>query len=229
MNILFLHGALSSSKEFLALRNCMSDSHSYTFYDFAGHGDSELPIDFEVMLNQFTAFVNEKMAGKEYAIIGYSMGGYMALYAASKGLIAPMKICTLATKLIWDEVLVEKQTQALNYEILKEKAPSFLQQLNDHLRRKSVQQAISETLVFMKQLSDHQYLNAEALKKISIPVYLLRGDKDHLVKEEDVALALQNIPFIETLELAETPHLLERMNMEYLGQVCENYIKKIAG
>lgn len=227
MHILFLHGALSSSKEFLPLRDYLPDNHTYIFYDFAGHGDSELSIDFDVMLKEFVAFVNTTLKAEKYGVVGYSMGGYVALYAAAQGLIAPVEICTLATKLIWDKALVEKQMQALNYEILKEKAPEFLQQLNDHLRRKTPQQAISETLSFMQQLADRQYLSAETLKQIQTPVYMLRGSKDHLVKEEDVALAVQNVPFIETLELQETPHLLERMNREYLGEVLKKRIEQI--
>lgn len=229
MNIIFLHGALSSSKEFEPLIQQLPQHINCVRYNFTGHGNSNAQIEFESMLNEMVEFINKQFADEPYHIAGYSMGGYMALYAASEGLIKPVSICTIATKLIWNEQLIEKQKLALDYQNLLEKAPAFLDGLSIHFKQKTAQNALSETLNFMEQLVQGNYLNAESMKQINIPVIMLRGDKDHLVKETDIELAVNNIPEIDAVELENTPHLLDRMDAAHLAFVYLERLNKLQG
>lgn len=224
MNILLLHGALSSSLEFSDWVEKLSAQHVCHVVDFAGHGSDAGTIDLHRMATELAEEIQEVYADNPYHILGYSMGGYVAMYAAAKSLISPNSICALATKINWNPAVLEMQNKALNYDKLLENAPSYIQGLTTIFTGKTPQQAIAETLTFMEDLTENNYLNAAALNKIHCKVLLMRGNRDHFVLEEDVAFAAQHLPESRIHILEDTPHFLFKMNQDF---VIHEYLKNI--
>ncbi|CCF58944.1 hypothetical protein KAFR_0F03480 [Kazachstania africana CBS 2517] len=89
--ILNLHGFLGSKSNFHSINRRLSkaiNAHIFTF-DLRNHGESELahPLDYETLANDFIHFLgsNEKQfKNKSIDIIGYSMGGKVALLSSLK-------------------------------------------------------------------------------------------------------------------------------------------------
>ncbi|MBL7831901.1 MAG: alpha/beta fold hydrolase, partial [Saprospiraceae bacterium] len=112
-NLIFLHGALGAASQFDRFKELMPVGFSFHSFDFEGHGKSESlnEITIENLANQLANYCKNL---NEYSIFGYSMGGYIALYATSTGLIHPKNIVTLGTKFDWTPQFAEKEVTMLD-------------------------------------------------------------------------------------------------------------------
>ncbi len=113
--LLLLHGALGSKKQFSNLKPLLEEKFELFQLDFDGHGDGKDTKHFSIELftENLRAFLFENEL-KAINIFGYSMGGYVALNLAIKHPELVNKIVTLGTKFDW------------NLEFLKKKYPFLL-------------------------------------------------------------------------------------------------------
>ena len=84
--LLLLHGALGSQTQLESLKNTLAASFEVHCLDFYGHGSatlSEEPFRIAGFAEQVNNWLEEKQFDS-ISIFGYSMGGYVALYLASK-------------------------------------------------------------------------------------------------------------------------------------------------
>ncbi|MBK7085209.1 MAG: alpha/beta fold hydrolase [Flavobacteriales bacterium] len=83
MNILLLHGALGTKRQMANLADSL-DHATCRSITFTGHGESEIPqqgLNFELFLRDVDLAL-EKVNGPVH-LVGYSMGGYVALLWAA--------------------------------------------------------------------------------------------------------------------------------------------------
>ena len=83
-NLLILHGAIGSVKQFTHLIRFLESDFKVYAIDFSGHGGSEIPAE-DFTIEMFANDVLDWMAKKEIDkidIFGYSMGGYVGLFLA---------------------------------------------------------------------------------------------------------------------------------------------------
>src|SRR3954468_24899690 len=129
-HLLLLHGALGSAEQFQPLTHALSDTYHIHSINFHGHGG-------ETDINHFTIeqFADQvfnylsKHAIDKVNIVGYSMGGYVALYLAKQYPERVHKIFTLATTFISTSEIAENEIKLLNPENMAEKLPAFAQLL----------------------------------------------------------------------------------------------------
>src|SRR4051812_19560592 len=103
MDLLILHGAIGSAKQFDSLAKKLGETFTVYTLDFSGHGGKPLPVHFSTA--GFAREVLSWMDSKNIArinIFGYSMGGYVGLYLARHHPEKVEKLFTLATKLNWN-------------------------------------------------------------------------------------------------------------------------------
>jgi pimeloyl-ACP methyl ester carboxylesterase len=210
-DIILLHGALGSKKLFEPLIEILKDEFNCHAINFSGHGKTRFTDEFSIP--QFAAEINEyilKHSLQNPIVFGHSMGGYAALYASATGSKAIQKIITLGTKFDWNPESSIKEAAALDTDLLKEKAPEFVQQLID-LHGDSWQILLDKVRYMMLELGDNPALTEELMSFIPIPVILGRGEKDRMVSLGETVETQNKIPGAVFVSLAETRHRLEHI------------------
>ena len=125
--LLLLHGAIGAASQFDKLKEELKDKFEVYSLNFSGHGGEEMPDEkysIELFADDAIKFIDKnKLEGID--VYGYSMGGYVALYIASKDKNKLGKIFTTATKFDWNEETSVKESKMLNPAKIEEKIPAF--------------------------------------------------------------------------------------------------------
>ena len=215
--ILCLHGALGSAAQLKLALHPLAGDFEMHFLDFPGHGertDQHLSIDACVNATRDFIHVN-KLAGT--TILGYSMGGYVALLLAKKYPELVGQIITLGTKLDWNPETAAHESKMLNPEKMQEKIPHYV----DYLRKwhgNDWPQTVLQTAELMRDLGDRQPLNTDVYQTILHPVLLCLADDDNMVTEEETRHAANMLPFGDFQSIANSKHPIEKVNMNALSK-----------
>lgn len=220
--ILFLHGALGTSQDFLPLMETLKDKGvTLLSFDFSGHGKKtswpeEFRIDF--FARELDNYI-KKNDLTNLTIFGHSMGAYIALYHQAHFEPSPIsKIFSYGTKFNWSEQSVSKELPMLNPENLLQKYPAFAASLeNKHGERwKSL---LLSTAHMMQNLQKLDGLTSEDVADIEIPILLMLGDQDRMVSTEETILTKQWIKHADFRMISHSKHEMERANLKEIGQV----------
>ena len=223
-SILLLHGALGAAAQFDLLKEKLKANFNVFTLDFEGHGTSgnnnrEFSIEhFAENLNQFL----QQHADKKFLIFGYSMGGFVALYAASFQSQNISGIITLGTKFHWDEATAQREIKLLDPEKIKTKVPAFAAQLQA-LHPHGFETVLNKSAAMMLQLGKQNPLTDERLQQVGIPVKMMLGENDNMVTETETLHAFHQIPNAQYQLLPNTQHSIDKVNVEFLKFVIEEF------
>lgn len=224
-NILLLHGALGSSEDLTGLGDHLKKEglNVYSF-SFSGHAKSEFKEHFGIVqfAKEVEDFISENDL-KGLSIFGYSMGGFVSLYLASKqpGLIE--NIITLGTKFDWSKASVDKETKLLDPKVITEKVPAFAKSLVEK-HGSSWTDLLPKTATLMREINEKYFLNAEILKRIHIKTLIGLGDRDPMVSLEETVTTYKMLPDAQMYMLPKTKHPLESANLVLLSKIIVEFI-----
>ena len=151
-------------------------------------------------------------------ILGYSMGGYVALYLALRKPQRVHRIWTIATKFAWSPETATREVKMLAPSTITAKVPAFAKALAARHAPQSWQQHLTKTATMMRNLGQGAALQTTHFAAIPHRVWLTVGTEDKMVSQEEtqrVADALPNATF-EALE--GLPHPIEKMPVAALRQ-----------
>jgi pimeloyl-ACP methyl ester carboxylesterase len=150
-------------------------------------------------------------------ILGYSLGGYVALrLAASRpGLVA--SVMTVATKLAWSPDISAKMARQFDADAIRAKVPQLAVAFAAMHGADRWAPLLGATRALMDDLGAHPRLTAETYAAITRPVRLCVGDRDTTVSVDETLCAARAIPNAELEVLPRTVHALERMDLERLS------------
>ena len=117
-NLILLHGALGAASQMHELQTALETHFNVYILEFDGHGNKAASLDaldIKHMALELDRFITQH-AISDPIVFGYSMGGYVALYHASKLPNKIAKVITLATKFDWNPESSEKESRMLNPE-----------------------------------------------------------------------------------------------------------------
>lgn len=218
--LIILHGALGSAKQFEALKSRLTNHYDVFTFDFDGHGHGN---ETDVMSIQLFAenlhqFVTSNNLQKT-KVFGYSMGGYVALYLQSQHPDLFESITTLGTKFNWTVESSEKEVAMLNQEKIKEKVPAFALYLNEIQSPSNWEVVMEQTKGLMLDLGNHPLLTEEVLKKVSVPVRICLGELDQMVSEDESTWAVKSIPHATFEQLVGVPHPIQQIAHDDLVRI----------
>ncbi len=224
--LILTHGALGFRGDLenlkLALINEGFNVHTFSF---SGHGQTAFKNEFSIP--QFSLELENFIIENKFirpSIIGYSMGGYVALNLALKDPTAFNKIITLATKFSWSKETVEKETRMLVPETIIEKVPAFAKSL-EAKHGNNWKELLSRTAGMMHDISKNNYLNTESLKTIQTKVLLGLGDKDQMVTLEETVNVYKTLPNANMYMLPATKHPVEGLNIPVFITLVRDFLK----
>jgi pimeloyl-ACP methyl ester carboxylesterase len=166
----------------------------------------------------------EQQGGEKVSVFGYSMGGYVALFAALRRPDLFDRIMTLATKFNWDEQNAAKEMAMLNPEEMERKLPHYVEQLKQahpHIEWKDM---VNRTLLLIDSLGRQPLLSPEQLHQCAVKVRVGVGDKDMMVTLEETIEVYRHLRYGSFYVLPDGKHPLEKVNIPLLSAQLVNFL-----
>jgi pimeloyl-ACP methyl ester carboxylesterase len=155
------------------------------------------------------------MQDEKALVVGYSMGGYVALTAAAIEPELFEGVMTLGTKFDWSADTLEKELKQLRPDKIREKVPQLAKILEERHGAAWPQQA-EATANMMLHLSA-RYRDIESTwTGMQKPVRLMLGDQDKMVTLEETNRVWTILPNAIVKVIANTPHPIERVDISLL-------------
>ena len=217
--LLLLHGAIGAASQFDKLKEELKNNFEIYTLNFSGHGGGEITdenFSIELFANDVIKFIDKNnLQGID--VYGYSMGGYVALYIASKDKSKIGRIFTTATKFDWNEESSVKESKMLNPAKIEEKIPAFAKMLEKRHLPADWKMVLNKTAEMMIALGKNPLLTDEVLEKIENETFISVGDKDTMVSLEETANAAGKLKNGKLFIFADTEHPIEKMNAKKLS------------
>lgn len=223
--IILTHGALGSKADLEELSNVLvKENYKVLSFSFSGHGNTDFETNFNI--EQFTLELQQFILKNELvhpSVIGYSMGGYVALNLARRSPVSINKIITLGTKFNWSSEVVEKEVKMLDAEVMLTKVPAFAKSL-EFKHGEKWKALLLRTAELMRDISVNNYLNSESLKTIQNKILVGLGDKDQMVTLEETVNVYKTLPNANLFMLPNTKHPIEQLNTALFVEICKDFL-----
>ncbi len=226
-SIILLHGAIGAADQLQPLGELLSAAgkNVYTL-SFSGHG--KMPFKFkgfgiEMFAEELHDFILSKELNKP-SIVGYSMGGFVALHLATENHSLLGKIITLGTKFAWDPETSAKEAAMLNAQKIEEKIPKFAEALKQRHGAEHWEQLLFKTAEMMHALGKNKLLTEDKLKQIQNNVLIGIADKDNMVSLEETTAVYKTLPNASMYMLPNSKHPIEQINTALLSKIILDFI-----
>ncbi len=228
MKLLLLHGALGTASQFDELKKELEQDFDVITYDFPGHGGREIPVEpfsFPLFVSDLINFLQEKNISS-VNVFGYSMGGYTALWMASKNLFPLNRIFTLATKLDWNPDSSAREASMLNPEKMEEKIPAFAKVLSSRHSTSDWKSVVNKTREMILNLGTN-HLSEKNFSAIKQSVTISVGEKDTMVGIDESSTVAKVIPDGRFLSFPGMLHPFEKVNLEQLVPALRSFFIEV--
>lgn len=225
-SIILIHGAIGASDQLYPLSLELKGKGYECFtLDFSGHGEKAFTNGFGItaFADELESFIESNNL-KQPHVFGYSMGGFVALYLASKRQDLLGSIMTLGTKFEWSPEIAAKEIKMLDPVTISEKVPKFAEALEKRHGEKW-KLLLQKTAEMMFELGSNNALTQKEFAKISNRVLIGLADNDTMVSLEETNFAASQIKNSKRFELTETKHPIETVNTNQLTELIHQFIE----
>lgn len=226
-NLLILHGAIGSVKQFTHLIKFLGNDFNVYAIDFSGHGGSAIPdeqFSIEMFANNVLEWMDQKGIEK-IDIFGYSMGGYVGLFLARFYPEKIGRVFTLATKFHWHEETAQREAAMLDPGRIMEKFPAFAEELKHRHSPEDWAEVLRKTAEMMINLGHNNTLKDADFRRIENNVLLSVGDRDKMVSIEETLGVYCQLKNGSMLVLPDTHHPIEKVAGDRLVHEIIDFFK----
>lgn len=192
--------------------------------DLIGHGSLahiDEPMTMEKMAAQVAA-----MIALPTDIIGYSMGGYIALLVAARHPEKVRSVVTIGTKFDWNIDSAANEARMLDSGKITDKVPSFASYL-ESMHGDHWPAMMCNTASMMAALGQTPALNPTTLQLVKCPVLLLRGALDSMVTAEETQWAERLLPNASAALLEGQPHQIEKTDLAIIAAHATRFLNAL--
>jgi pimeloyl-ACP methyl ester carboxylesterase len=178
--LILLHGGLGSGEMFGPILPTLAEHHQVIAVDLQGHGrtaDIDRPIDVELMADDIAALIDH-LGLEKPDVVGYSLGGGVALYTAAKYPAKVRRLVAASLNLRPDDVYPDLRAQqgqvsAAAAEFMTD-TPMYqlYQKVAPH--PEDFPRLLDKIGAMMAQPYDH----TEAVRSLQVPTLLVAADAD---------------------------------------------------
>lgn len=231
--LLLLHGALGTRAQLRPLADALAPHLAAAAVpvhlpEFAGHGETPPTADpWRVRIESLGEQLVEQLAAQGTApvrVLGYSMGGYVALWVARHHPGRIERVMTVGTKLQWSPAQAAREAAMLDAATLRAKVPAFAQRLEAAHRAAGWEALVAATAEMMTWMGEHAPLTDADFRAIPHPVRVAVGDRDTTVSVEESAQVRHWLPNGELEVLPRTPHPFERASLERVAMSVREFL-----
>jgi pimeloyl-ACP methyl ester carboxylesterase len=228
-DIVLIHGANGCAAEMEPLAAPLRPFGRVFVLDLVGHGGR--PVPEHLAIGDSAADVIEQLdrAGIERAFfVGYSLGGYVALYLARHFAARTAGACAIAAKLVFDDATVSRWCHLANPERLARpgnpRGPQMLSAHGDGWRTVTTANA-----ALFAQLGREPALGDADLAAIDRPVLLVNSNRDQLVPWSETLHLGAIIPAARLVMFYGLAHPLRNVQVNPVGYAVGQWIEEFAG
>ena len=235
--VVFLHGFLESKSMWKAF--CEQNEYRSVLIDLPGHGESEAHLDATRSMQEMALEVRkviESLGLERYAVVGHSMGGYVALE-----LIKLDPKCTrilLLNSNFWSDSIEKKRDRQRVADIVKTNKALFLYEAipnlfcdpvsHDSDVKELIQEALqmsSEAIASCSIAMSIRENNTGWIQKNEALVTLVQGAEDRVVTEDQMREELGEVGcmYISIKNVGHMAHLEATENVR--GILCDFVLK----
>ncbi|MBK8847214.1 MAG: alpha/beta fold hydrolase [Bacteroidetes bacterium] len=214
--IIYCHGLLGTKNEFDFLALPLKSEFQFFSFNFDGHGETKYIPEWSItnFATQLANFIDHNNL-KDYHIIGYSLGGYVAAYALLQKIIFPAFVITINTKWEWPCEVVEVELKKLGYESIQLKAPKLIQHWNAIHTNANAKEMLARAQKFLIQMQDLQIASISNATNNTIPIYITHGERDKFVTEQESQKISHVIATTSYLTIPGMQHPLESIDKDF--------------
>lgn len=224
--MILLHGALGATDQLAPMGRALESHFEVYEFGFSGHGGRPAQGPFRV--EQFGLELKDWMEDQSLVrpwVLGYSLGGYVALYLESRFEGSFQGIATLATKFHWNPQQAEKEISRLQADRLEQKAPVFVEELKRRHNPALWTDILKHTCDLMRALGDDPLLDEENLSRVRVSVLTMIGDRDRMVTLEETMAASRSLPRGSLGVLPSTGHPIEALPADMVAAMLVSWAR----
>ncbi len=224
-DLIILHGALGSAAQMQQLAKRFNKEFNVQTFNFSGHGGEPFAQGFEIetFAEELSNYIS-RYCQNTPLILGYSMGGYVALVLEKLKPNSCKAIVTIATKFDWLPEASEKEIKLLNHDIITQKVPKFAKVLKERHAPNDWVDLLDSTKKMMIELGNSPSLLPTHLSKIQIPVMCCVGDMDEMITLNETIQAYQNISKSHLFVMPQQRHNIEKLNYDLLLEGIKGFL-----
>lgn len=246
--ILCIHGFAADYTAFRLTEKTLGKDYNIISLDLRGHGKSDETNDLsiEILARDLNEII-KKLGLRDFSILGWSMGGsialeYIKIFGTNrmKGLILVETSLKLLNDKSWEHGLfkgeytendlksdlkgIDKSYSTWGRNFLKRMAPN-LKGKDFEIASKLIEDRNKESMKLLwKSLSEQDY--SDIAQKIDIPTLIINGEKSEFYSLESAQKMAQLIKGAEVKTMANTGHLLPLENPVEFARVVREFINK---
>ena len=227
--ILLLHGALGDARQFAPVLERLGE-RSVLPVTFSGHGGTPLSEAFSI--DRFVRDTLDAMDENRIEtadILGYSMGGYVALQLARDYPDRVGRIITIGTKFNWNPEEAAGEVRMMNPEVIEQKIPAFAAMLAARHAPEDWKTVMRLTAEMMTRLGDGEAMTDDDFAHVPHAVLVCRGSDDHMVHAAESVRTAAALPHGQFRELPGLKHPLESIPPHTLVDLCREWFGVDAG
>ncbi len=223
-HLLLLHGAIGAKDQLQPLCEALKNDYIVHSLNFSGHGGKPMPEIFsiEFFANDILNYLEENNI-ERINILGYSMGGYVAMYFAKHYPEKVNKIFTLATKFLWTPEIAQRETEMLNPDKIEEKLPLFARTLEQRHLPNDWKIILKKTADMMRELGNMDRLQMTTFISIEKKILIGIGDKDTMVTLEESIDMYRKLKNASLIVLPDTTHPIEKNSIQRLTYEAKHF------
>lgn len=181
--LLYLHGGLSSSRDFDLYRPVLNKEFAIITIDRRGHGrstDTPEPYSYAAMAEDIAAFMEQKGLNSAF-VVGWSDGGIVGFHLASKYPARVRKLVAVGANYLVSGTAPEALAW-VRTKLTPDRISSELPGLEEKYRKQNPQPDNFPNFINKSRAMwlDDPYISREDFQKISAPVLLVAGDRDDI-------------------------------------------------
>jgi pimeloyl-ACP methyl ester carboxylesterase len=222
-DLLLLHGALGSEGQLEPLKTVFKPYFNVHTHNFAGHGGRSTETTYSIQAFAVELIKKLREFKEPPLVFGYSMGGYVALFAASQNPELFGAIATFATKFTWTPESAGNEAALLDMDTLVRKHPEYVELLKERHYPASWETVLMSTAGMIREMGLNPPLNEKLLNHITLKVLLMVGDRDKSVSVEETARAKRSMSGASMTVLPDTAHSLERADYETIVYLVRKF------
>lgn len=222
--LLLLHGALQSRKQFESLLPILSEKFIVHTMDFSGHAGKK--VNDEISIERFALDVEEWMLEnkkEQINIFGYSLGGYVGAFFASQKPEKVSKLMTLNTKWDWTQQTAASEVSMLNTDKMEEKIPAFVEQLKNIHHPEYWKNVVTATAAYLTKMGINPPIGNNQLKTLTMPVIIACGDRDKSSNVEMSTTVFRSLPNAHLCVFPNTGHPFEKVSLQLLIPIISKF------
>ena len=226
--IVVLHGANGCAREMEPLAAPLRAYGNVIVHDLPGHGGREVPhrLSFEDAAADVVARLDRDRVDRAF-IVGYSLGGYLAVYLARRHPDRVIGACALAGKFVFDAETVQFWTYLAQPERLaRPDNPRAAEMLAAHGPGWHAVTLANSAL--FADLGTNPAMTEADLRSVARPVLLVNSNRDSLVKWEETLAIGKQIPGAKLVMFYGLAHPLRNVPVTRVAEAIGQWMREVA-